>query len=265
MKHMKTMTSDSIALTHVVSPNINRCELTHRQREPIEYALAVEQHERYCQLLRDCGLHVIELLVNRDFPDSTFIEDTAVVFDEIAVMASIGAESRRMETKGVETEIANYREIAHIRPPATLDGGDVVQMGKDIFVGLSLRTNTAGINSLREILRGYGYRVTSVELNNCLHLKSACTAVSDHAVLVNPDWLDMEPFSEYRIIPVPVSEPWAANVLRIRNILCLHSGFEVTVELLQTLDFEVKTVDISELLKAEAGMTCSSILFRCLR
>lgn len=255
------MSSDLIALTHIVSPNINQCELTHRKREPIDYDRAVEQHEAYCHLLRDCGLHVTELSVNQDYPDSTFIEDTAIVFDEIAVMANIGVESRQKEVNGIEPEIAKYRDIVRISPPATLDGGDVLQVRECVFVGFSPRTNMAGIQSLKEILKPFGYIMIPVKLKDCLHLKSACTAINDDTLLVNPRWLDLEPFSDYRIIRVPEGEPWGANVLRIDNILCLHAGFIQTIETLQSHGFSFQSVDISELLKAEAGMTCSSIIF----
>lgn len=250
-----------VALTHIVSPNINQCELTFHDRKPIDYERAVEQHEAYCRLLRDVGLHVIELSVNRDYPDSTFVEDTAVVLNEIAVMANMGAESRQGEAKGIELELARYREIAHIQPPATLDGGDVLQIGRKIFVGLSPRTNFDGFESLKNILECFDYQVIPVELKNCLHLKSACTAVSNDTLLLNPKWLGIDPFGNFQIIQIHEDEPWAANVLKIKDIIYMHSGFIKTIRLVENRGFKVKTVDISELLKAEAGMTCSSILF----
>jgi dimethylargininase len=251
-----------VALTHVVSPNIGRCELSFLERSPIDYSRAVEQHEEYCGLLRNCGLQVIELSVNRSYPDGTFIEDTAVVVDELAIMASMGVESRRGELRGVESELANYREIAHIRLPATLDGGDVLLMGRKIFAGITPRTNMAGVESLKSILEPLGYQVIPVTVRGCLHLKSTCTAIDNHSVLVNPDWLDLKPFADLRIISIPEDEPWAANSLQINNTICMHVGFSKTVQAVQTLGFLVRTIDISELLKAEAGMTCSSIIFK---
>jgi len=250
-----------VAFTHIVSPRIGECELTHLQREPIDYILAVEQHAAYCRMLRECGARVLELDVNRSFPDSTFIEDTAVVLDEIAVMANIGIASRQGEVEGIESELARYRKTARIHPPATLDGGDVLLVERRLFVGLSARTNMAGVESLQAILIPFGYEVIPVKLNECLHLKSACTAVSDDTLLINPRWLDLTFFSGFRLIEVPGSEPWGANVLRIGETLCLHSGFVRTIELLEKGGYSLRTVDISELLKAEAGMTCSSLLF----
>jgi dimethylargininase len=203
----------------------------------------------------------VELSVNRSYPDSTFIEDTAVVVDELAVMASMGVESRRGEVRNVESVLASYRDISHIQLPATLEGGDVLRIEKRTFVGISPRTNIAGFESIKEILEPFGYEVIPVAVNGCLHLKSACIAVDDRTLLVNPRWLDLQPLSDFRIIPVPEDEPAAVNSLRINNTICMHSGFPKTAELLFNLGFSLKTIDISELLKAEAGMTCSSIIF----
>jgi dimethylargininase len=251
----------ALALTHVVSPDIARCELSFIERSPIDYDLAVQQHEAYCALLQDCGLRVIELTVNSSYPDSTFIEDTVVVVDEIAVMACTGAESRRGEVPGIETVLATYRKIDHIRPPATLEGGDVLLAGGKVFVGITPRTNKAGVSSLTGILEPFGYQIIPVTVRGCLHLKSACTTIDDDTVLVNPHWIDLDPFKGFRAISVPEDEPWAANTLLIDNTVCTHAGFTRTIEILQTYGFQIKTVDISELLKAEAGMTCSSIIF----
>jgi dimethylargininase len=250
-----------IALTHVISPDIGRCELSFLERSPINYKKAVEQHEHYCELLRNCGLEVIELSMNRSFPDSTFIEDTAVVVDELAIMASMGAESRRGEIPGIESVLGYYRDLQHIWLPATLEGGDVLRIEKKIFVGISSRTNIAGFETIKEILEPFSYEVIPVAVNGCLHLKSACVAVDDRTLLVNPRWLDLQPLRDFRIIPVPEDEPAAVNSLRINATLCMHSGYPKTIDLLLKLGFSVKTVDISELLKAEAGMTCSSIIF----
>ncbi|MBW1676936.1 MAG: dimethylargininase, partial [Deltaproteobacteria bacterium] len=250
-----------IALTHVVSPNIDKCELNFLDRSPIDYNEAVRQHEQYCALLRDCGLQVVELSVNRSYPDSTFIEDTAVVADELAVMANMGVESRRGEVRNVESVLASYRDIRHIQLPATLEGGDVLCIEKRVFVGISPRTNVAGFESIKEILKPFGYQVIPVAVNDCLHLKSACIAADDRTLLVNPRWLDLQPLRDFRIIPVPEDEPAAVNALRINNTICMHSGFPKTAELLVKLGFSLKTIDISELLKAEAGMTCSTIIF----
>lgn len=250
----------NVALTHIISPNIAQCELSFMERSPIDYELAVQQHQAYCMLLRDRGLQVIELTMNSDYPDSTFIEDTSIVTKEIAVMARMGTASRRGEVPGIESVLAAYCNIGHIRTPATLEGGDVLRIGRQVFVGITPRTNTAGINSLTAILKPFGYQVIPVTVRGCLHLKSACTAIDDHTLLVNPHWIDVEAFNGFQAITVPEEEPGAANTLVIDRCVCVHSGFRRTIEILQGLGFQVKTVDISELLKAEAGMTCSSVI-----
>ena len=250
-----------LALTHVVSPKIAECELAFLERSPIDYSLAVQQHLGYCRLLSDCGLQVIELTVNRSYPDSTFIEDTAVVFDELAVVASMGTESRRGEVSAIETELAKYRETTRIELPATLEGGDVLRLGRKVFVGISPRTSLEGVESLKQILEPLNYEVIPVKVTGCLHLKSACTTIDECTLLANPHWLELEPFGDFQIIRLAEEEPGAANCLSIQGTLVMHVGFSKTIACLQDLGFAVKTVDISELLKAEAGLTCKSIIF----
>jgi len=152
----------NVALTHIISPNIARCELSFIERTPIDYDLAIQQYNAYCALLQERGLRVIELTVNKTYPDSTFIEDTAFVVEEIAVMARMGAESRRGEVPGIESILAAYRTIDRILPPATLEGGDVLRAGAKVFVGITPRTNAAGVRSLTAILEPFGYRVIPV-------------------------------------------------------------------------------------------------------
>lgn len=251
-----------LALTHIVSPNLSECELTHREHVPIDMALATRQHAAYCDTLRSHGLEVIELDVNRDYPDSVFVEDTAVVVDELAVMANPGAPSRRGEVTNMEPVLARYRPIARIQPPATLDGGDVLRVGNKIFVGLSSRTDQAGVDALADILKPFGYDVTPVAVTGCLHLKSAISAVDNETLLVNPDWFDPSPFASFHIIPVAKEESWAANALRLDDTVYLAAGFPKTAEILARQGYIVRTIDISELQKAEAGLTCSSLIFK---
>ncbi len=249
-----------IALTHVVSSRINQCELTHLQRREIDYTCAVRQHAAYCHALQRLGLQIVELTLNEHLPDSTFVEDTAVVVDEIAVMANMGIASRQPELSGMAEVLAQYRPLAHIQPPATLEGGDVLQLGRTLYVGLSPRTNLAGASSLQEILQPHGYRVQPVSLRNCLHLKSACSGLDPETILVHPDRIDLTVFSDCRIVTVPEDEVEAANVLSVDETLLMHAGFPRTADLVRKLGYSLLTVDISELMKAEAAMTCSSIL-----
>src|SRR5438105_1738865 len=137
-----------LALTHVPSPNLSQGERTHVERLAIDYDRAVEQHGEYCRMLHDSGAHVRTLEVNRHLPDSTFIEDTAIVLDEVAVLASMGTETRRAELTGIEAELRKYREVQRVRPPATIEGGDVLRVGRTLLIGLSARTGAAGVRAL---------------------------------------------------------------------------------------------------------------------
>jgi dimethylargininase len=253
----------SIALTHVVPPNINECQLTHREREPIDLALATAQHDAYCTALRSLGLDVVQLDVNRNYPDGVFIEDTAVVVDELAVMARPGAESRRGEVPGIEATLAEYRDrIVRTEAPAILDGGDVLIVRKRVFVGQSTRTNRLGVAALRNVLAPLGYQVTPVTVRGALHLKSAVTAIDEATLLANPAGFDTAPFANFRIVTVAEGEPWAANALRVSGVVLLPDGFPRTAEKVAALGYRVQLLDIRELQKAEAGLTCSSLIFR---
>ena len=249
------------AITHEISPNLNQCELSYLEKIPIDINKAIDQHEKYKTVLENCGVNVIELSANSEYPDSVFVEDTAVVVDEIAVMVNMGVESRKGEVRGLAKELSKYRKIAHIDSPGTLEGGDVLIVGKKIFVGISKRTNQAGFAALKNVLDPHGYYVVRVDLMSCLHLKSACTALDSFTMLVNPNWVDPEPFKDYRLIEVDESEPDAANSLRIKDVVIFHSGFPKTINKIRTHGYNVQTIDISELRKAEAGLTCSSIIF----
>jgi len=250
-----------IALLRDVSPEIVRCELTYLERTPIDYGRAVEQHERYAEALRARGLTIVSLPGDPAFPDCCFVEDAAIVLDELAVITRPGVETRRGETAVVAEALAAYRRLVALDAPATLDGGDVLHVGRRLFVGLSARTNEAGVAALRAAVAPHGYEVTAVELRGCLHLKSAVTALDDRTLLANPRWLDTTPLGGFEIVPVPPDEPWAANVLRVRDRIVAHSGFPRTRALLEARGLHLVTVDVSEFLKAEAGVTCKSLLF----
>jgi dimethylargininase len=249
------------AITRAVSPNINRCELSHVARQPIDVEKAVEQHKQYEDCLRELGVAVISLVAEPDLPDSMFVEDPTVVVDEIAVMARMGADSRRNESESLATVLARFRRLRWLREPATLEGGDVLRIGSTVFVGLSRRTNREGIAQLEAELRPLGYSIHPVPVRGCLHLKSACSWLGDEMILANPDWVDTSLLRGFRIIDVPRNEPRAANVLAVGGTVLVPAAFPATAELLQSLGRKVRPLDISELMKAEAGLTCSSILF----
>ena len=249
------------AITRGVSPAINQCELSHLERQEINFARAVEQHHRYEACLREMGVSVVPLAPEPDLPDSMFVEDPVVVVDEVAVLTRMGAESRRTESESLGRAIADYRPLRWLREPATLEGGDVLRIGKTLYVGLSARTNQAGIDQLAEELGPFGYDVRPVAVHGCLHLKSAACALGGRAILANRAWIDMSPFEGLSIVDVPAGEPRAANVLSIGDTVVVAAAFPETAGLLEQMDWKVRVLDISELMKAEAGLTCSSVLF----
>jgi dimethylargininase len=247
------------AITREPAATLAACELTFLDRSVIDYENALLQHEAYRSVLKALGLQVVCLPALDDLPDSTFVEDTAVLLPEIAVITNPGAESRRGESQSNARVLSDYREIEVIRTPATIDGGDVLTVGKRCFVGITSRTNRAGFEALSAIVRPLGYTSTAVETKDSLHLKTAITAVSDDTLLVNPQWLDTVDFTGFRILES--REAFGANVLRIGDSVVVHEGFTKTNEMLRMEGFDLKTVNISEFLKAEAGLTCLSIVF----
>ena len=249
------------AITRQVSPSINNCELTFHIKEPIDFAKAVAQHEAYEECLRQLGARLVSLAAEPDLPDAVFVEDAAIVVDEVAVIPVMGAASRRQETKSLARVLSAYRPISFMKPPATLDGGDVMRIGRTLFVGASKRTNAEGIAQLRAALDPFDYTVTAVEVKRCLHLKSGCSYVGRNSILVNREWADVKTFVGFELIDVPATEPGAANALMIEDVVIVPSTYPQTIKLLEGHGFVVKAIDVSEFQKAEGGVTCKSIIF----
>jgi dimethylargininase len=250
-----------IALTRSPGPELARCELTHLPRQPIDHELAVVQHRAYQTALRSEGLRVIELPADSAFPDGVFVEDTAVVLDEIAVLTAPTPPSRRGERTAVETALKPFLRTTRLPKDAFLEGGDVLRVGRTLFVGLSGRTGEAGVRALDEIVRPLGYTVVPVRVTGCLHLKSAACAVDGETVLLNRGWVDVVPFTGFRLVDVPAAEPFGANVLRLPGVVVVSAAFPETADLVRGLGRRVVTVDVSELHKAESGVTCMSLVF----
>ncbi len=250
-----------IALTRGISPAITRCELTHLAREPVDLAAARAQHAAYERCLAELGCDVRRVDSAENFPDGVFIEDTAVVLDEVAVVTRPGAESRRAETAAVAEALATFRPLLHISAPGTLDGGDVLRVGRTLFVGRSARTNEAGIAQLGELVAPYGYAVRAVPVRGCLHLKTAVTAVRDDLLLLNPAWADAVDFPGFDVVEVDPAEPFAANALLIGDCVVYPAEHPRTRERLERRGIDVRTVPAGELAKAEGGVTCSSLVF----
>jgi dimethylargininase len=253
-----------IAITRLPSSRMSQCQLSFIERQPIDHQRALAQHEAYRAMLAECGAEVIVLSAADELPDCAFVEDTALVLDELAVMASPGAASRRGEVEAVEEALRPYRSIDWIRPPATLDGGDVLLVGRTLLVGVTARTNGDGLAALRQIAEPRGYRLWPIGVNGCLHFKSACTALDDQTLIVNRNWLEPAALSDlrgrYRVIEIPADEPFAADVLRIGSSIVLPAAHGRTRDLIAGLGYGTRTVDLSEFAKAEGGVTCLSIL-----
>jgi dimethylargininase len=250
-----------IAITRGVSPAIEHCELVHQERRPIDVALARRQHRLYEEALAAVGCRVEALPADPELADSVFVEDAAIVLDEVAVITRPGAESRRPETAPIARALAPYRPLVSIDAPGTLDGGDVLQIGRTLYVGLSGRSNQAAIDQLSRALAPYGYTVRGVAVRGCLHLKSAVTAVDDDTVLVNPKWVDPVIFSGTHPIEIDPRERGAANVLRIGERVIYPASFPATRRRLVAAGVYVVEVDVSELQKAEGAVTCCSLVF----
>jgi dimethylargininase len=250
-----------IALTREISPAIARCELTHLPRAPIDLARARAQHSEYEQRLAEAGCRVVRLATDRELPDCVFIEDAAVVLREVAIVTRLGAVSRRGETAAVAGALRSYRPLAQIEAPGTLDGGDILVAGRQVFAGVSGRTNSEGVRQLRAIVAPYGFVVQEIEVRGCLHLKSAVTLVGENLLLMNPARLPSGPFAAFDRIEVDPREPLSANGVLAGGQVIFAGAFPHTFERLQARGLRVLTVQADELAKAEGALTCCSLIF----
>lgn len=249
-----------IALVRRVSERLAQCELMQLERVPIDAARAVRQHEAYVEALASLGARIEWLPALPEHPDGVFVEDTAVVLPELAVITRPGAASRQAEVDSTARVLAQYRPLQRIVAPGTLDGGDVLRLGGTLFVGLSARTNRAGVEQLQAAVSGHGYAVRGLPLQGCLHLKSAVSALGADRVLINPHWLDPEAFADCEIIEVDEAEPAAANVLTVSGTTLVSSRYPRTAARLRAAGVEVRVLEVDELHKAEAGLTCMSLI-----
>jgi dimethylargininase len=250
-----------IAITRAVSRSIERCELTHLVRQPIDLEAARRQHRAYQDALSSLGVQVISLPEEPEQPDAVFVEDTAVVLDECALLTRPGADSRKPEVASVARALTPYRTCFPIQAPAALDGGDVLVVGADIYVGRSTRSNQAAVDQMGRLLAPYGYRVHSVPVHGCLHLKSAVTQVAEDRLLINPTWVQADDFPGLQCMAVDPSEPQAANALRVGETLLYQPACPRTAERLEQVGYRLLLVDASELAKAEGALTCCSLIF----
>ncbi len=250
-----------IAITRKVSPAMARCELTHLARAPINVRRAAEQHQRYEECLRNLGCEVRSLPEEPELPDSVFVEEVAVVLDEIAVITRPGAESRRPETQSIARALAPYRPLLRIEEPGTLDGGDVLRVGRTLYVGRTSRSNEAGIAQLEKLAAPHGYGVVQAEVSGCLHLKSAVTEVAEDMLLINPRMVERGIVGAVELVEVDPAEPHAANALLLDGTVIYPATHEKTRRRLEERGIKVAALDVSEVLKAEGGVTCCSLVF----
>ena len=250
------------AFTRAVSPRLAECELTHLERVPIDAAQAAAQHAAYEQALAAAGFAIVRLPELPDDPDAVFVEDTALVLDDHAIITRPGIASRADETESTAAGLASHFELHRVEA-GHLDGGDVLRIGKRLYVGLSTRTDRAGIAALAGIAGPLGFQVVAAATGACLHLKTGATfaghdRAGDPVLLFDPGAIDPSQFAGVR--PCAVDEPAAANCVRAGECLILPAGNSATAARLRDRDFEVVEVDVSELQKAEAGVTCMSLI-----
>jgi dimethylargininase len=251
----------TIAITRKPSPLLERGERTHIGRDAIDFDRALAEHDAYRAALGELGAEVIRLDDADEFADGVFVEDTALVLDEAAIMMRPGAESRRAEVRGIGMELEKYRQLFVLAAPSTIDGGDIVVVGKKILVGHSARTNAAGIASLAYSTQRFGYSVRGVRMDGCLHLKSGCTALPDGRVLINRSWINTADVADFDLVDVPGEEPWGGDVAFIGETVIAAAAYPRTIENLEGHGYAVKPVEVSEFAKAEGGVTCMSLIF----
>jgi dimethylargininase len=249
------------AITRAVSPAIIHCEISFIDRQPIDLGTAQQQHRAYERLLEKLGARLISLPAEPTLPDSMFVEDPAIVLDELAVIFPLGTESRRPEAAALAQALSNFRKLEYVSLPGTLEGGDVLRIGRKLYVGLTRRSNAEGICQLAAILKPYGYEVIAVPVTGCLHLKSAVTYLGRDTLLANRAWFDTAPLAEFDWLDVDPAEPHSANALALGGTVIFPASFPRTRARIEARGFHVTPLDIAELQKAESGLTCSSLLF----
>jgi dimethylargininase len=251
-----------VAITRSPGPELAWCELTHLERLPIDIGRARAQHQAYQDALRGTGIQLVELPADPALPDGVFVEDTAVVLDELAIIASPAPASRRDECLAIEAALRPFRSLLRLPGGAYLEGGDVVRLGRTLYVGQGARTGEAGLQALDAVVRQRGYAVVPVRLAGCLHLKSACCALDMGTLLVNRAWLEAGALLGVRLVDVPADEPWGANVLPLPGSTLVSAACPRTADLVCALGHPTVVLDVSELHKAEAGLTCMSLVFK---
>ena len=247
-----------IALVRPVPDSYDNCVRT--STEKIDVELARLQHKAYCRMLQKLGLRLVWVKRNDLLADSCFVEDTAVILGEIAVVCNMSVKSRVPEVVDVAKTLKRFKQLHYIRSPATIDGGDVLKTEDKVFVGLSVRTNIEAVNQIKGISRDLGLEVVPVKVWNVLHLKSACTYLGDNCVILSNGNFKTEPLSGLRKIIVPKDEEYAADCLAVNKTVLMAKGHPKTKKLVVNEGFRVEELDVSEFRKGEGALTCLSII-----
>jgi dimethylargininase len=225
-----------------------------------DYSLVLQQHQPYIHTLQSLGLNVVNLEPLPGFPDSYFVEDVAVVIPEVAIITNPGAPARNGEVAYIDSTLKNYRKIERIQSPGTMDGGDVLLVEKRFFIGISERTNPAGIDQFAKIVAKFGYETVPVPVAKGLHFKSSVNAAGN-ILLVCEDFAKREEIKDYQKILIPPGEEYAANTLWVNGTLITPAGYPATRKLLDALGMPVIELDVSEVCKMDGGLTCMSLRF----
>lgn len=227
-----------------------------------DYSKAVIQHSDYTKMLKKCGLRIIKLDANERFPDSTFVEDTAVVNNDIAIISNSSVLSRKGEELVIKKVLERfYDNIEHIKNPGTLEGGDILKVDNHYYIGLSKRTNKEGAKQLTEILEKYDYSCSTIQLVNILHLKTGVAYIGDNNLIVSGELIDKSIFKKYNLIRVDIDEGYAANCIRVNKYVLIAKGFKKLKNSLSNLGYEILEIDMSEFRKMDGGLSCLSIRF----
>ncbi|MHA2260138.1 MAG: dimethylarginine dimethylaminohydrolase family protein [Promethearchaeota archaeon] len=227
-----------------------------------DYNKALLQHYNYRVALEKCGLEIIELKADEKYPDSTFVEDTAVANEDCAIITNLGAPSRKGEEEEIKKAIRNYRNhIELIEKPGTLEGGDVLRVEDNYFVGLSNRTNKAGAHQLKIILEKYGYSCTMVKLINFLHLKTGVAYIGDNNLVASGEFINSPIFKDFNIIKVDKDESYATNCIKVNKNILIAKGFEKLKTSISEIGYEITEIKMSEFRKMDGGLSCLSIRF----
>lgn len=229
---------------------------------PPDYHSSLEQHKNYVKSLEECGLEVKILDGDERYPDSVFVEDTAVLTEEVAVLCNLGAESRQGEESSIlEPLLEFYEDVKRIRPPGTFEGGDVMRIENIFYVGLSQRTNKEGFKQFKDIVEEYDYKVHPVNLKDMFHLKTGIAYLGDDVCVVSGELKDNLEFRKYDLIEVPDVEMYAANCICVNDKVILPEGYPRTKSLIEEKGFTTINVDVSEFRKLDGGISCLSLRF----